>query len=316
MFQKLEDVEKKYIDLTEKISDPEVISRQNEWKVMMKEHSELEPIVEKYREYKKVEKQMEDAKEMMADKELKELAEADYYSAKEQLPKLEEELKTKIEEAKREQKAVYGVELQGDSNGAINVDHHTYGEDDRSNPKSSLEQVAEILGVELTLDEQFVSANDKGYIPAMEKLGAELRLSAEDLQEIISNIRMRDREMQGVTPEQEAQAQEAVEKLGEIKEKRNYIQLDLPHSKTSTVTDRLYGKYDNLLITSQDGETNFYGTTEIIKMLNEMFGGWLGGQLDQGSGYWGGYADQNAIKAAVQEALQKTIDSTDNREEL
>ena len=55
MFQKLEDVEKKYIDLTEKISDPEVISRQNERKVMMKEHSELEPIVEKYREYKKVE---------------------------------------------------------------------------------------------------------------------------------------------------------------------------------------------------------------------------------------------------------------------
>ena len=194
--------------------------------------------------------------------------------------KLEEELKAKIEEAKREQKTVYGVELQGDSNGAINVDHHTYGEDDRSNPKSSIEQVAEILGVELTLDEQFVSANDKGYIPAMEKLGAELGLSAEDLQEIISNIRMRDREMQGVTSEQEAQAQEAVEKLGEIAEKREYIQLDLPHSKTSTVTDRLYGKYDNLLITSEDGETNFYGTTEIIQMLNERFpGGWSGGQL-------------------------------------
>ena len=72
MFQKLEDVEKKYIDLTEKISDPEVISRQNEWKVMMKEHSELEPIVEKYREYKKVEKNLEEAKEMMNDPELKE----------------------------------------------------------------------------------------------------------------------------------------------------------------------------------------------------------------------------------------------------
>lgn len=220
--------------------------------------------------------------------------------------KLEEELKAKIEEAKREQKTVYGVELQGDSNGAINVDHHTYGEDDRSNPKSSIEQVAEILGVELTLDEQFVSANDKGYIPAMEKLGAELGLSAEDLQEIIANIRMRDREMQGVTPEQEAQAQEAVERLGEIAEKREYIQLDLPHSKTSTVTDRLYGKYDNLLITSGDGETNFYGTTEIIQMLNERFpGGWSGGQLDQGSGFWGGYADQSAIKAAVNECIQE-----------
>lgn len=123
--------------------------------------------------------------------------------------------------------------------------------------------------------------------------------------------------MQGVTPEQEAQAQEAVEKLGEIAEKREYIQLDLPHSKTSTVTDRLYGKYDNLLITSGDGETNFYGTTEIIQMLNERFpGGWSGGQLDQGSGFCGGYADQSAIKAAVQAALQKSIDSKDNREEI
>ena len=191
--------------------------------------------------------------------------------------KLEEEIKARIETAKREQEKVYGVELQGDSNGAINIDHHTYGEDDRSNPESSIEQVAKILGVELTLDEQFVSANDKGYIPAMEKLGTELGLSIDDLQEIIANIRMRDREMQGVTPEQEAQAQEAVEELGEIAEKRDYIQLDLPHSKTSTITDRLYGKYDNLLITSADGETNFYGTTEIIKMLNEKFpGGWSG----------------------------------------
>ena len=88
MFQKLEDVEKKYIDLTEKISDPEVISRQNEWKVMMKEHSELEPIVEKYREYK-----IEEAKEMMNDPELKELAETEMLEAKEKLPKIEEELK-------------------------------------------------------------------------------------------------------------------------------------------------------------------------------------------------------------------------------
>ena len=93
MFQKLEDIEKKYIDLTEKISDPEVISRQNEWKVMMKEHSELEPIVEKYREYKKVEKNLEEAKEMMNDPELKELAETEMLEAKEKLPKIEEELK-------------------------------------------------------------------------------------------------------------------------------------------------------------------------------------------------------------------------------
>lgn len=234
--------------------------------------------------------------------------------------KLEKELKAIIEEAKKEQKAVYGVELQGDSNGAINVDHHQYGEDDRSNPKSSIEQVAEILGVELTIEEQFVSANDKGYISAMEKLGAELGISSEDLQEIIANIRMRDRETQGVTPEQEAQAQEAVEKLGEIAEKREYIQLDLPHSKTSTVTDRLYGKYDNLLITSGNGETNFFGKADIIRMLLERFPNpdpkndpycrWASGNYEElGYGFWGGKKnlDQNAIKTEVQNALQKSL---------
>ncbi len=59
----------------------------------MKEHSELEPIVEKYREYKNAEKQLEEAKEMLNDPELKELAEADMLDAKEKLPKIEEELK-------------------------------------------------------------------------------------------------------------------------------------------------------------------------------------------------------------------------------
>lgn len=59
----------------------------------MKEHSELEPIVQKYREYKNTQKQLEDAKEMLNDPELKELAEADILDAKEKLPKIEEELK-------------------------------------------------------------------------------------------------------------------------------------------------------------------------------------------------------------------------------
>ena len=59
----------------------------------MKEHAELEPIVEKYREYKKTEKNMQDAKEMMNDPELKELAEMEMLEAKEKLPQIEEELK-------------------------------------------------------------------------------------------------------------------------------------------------------------------------------------------------------------------------------
>ena len=93
MFQKLDAVEKRYEELTEKISDPEVISNQSEWRDFMKEHSEIEPIVEKYREYKKTKQSMEDAKEMLEDPELKELAEAEMLEAKEKLPILEEEIK-------------------------------------------------------------------------------------------------------------------------------------------------------------------------------------------------------------------------------
>ena len=45
MFQKLDSVEKRYEDLTIKISDPDIISKQDEWKNYMKEHAEIEPIV-------------------------------------------------------------------------------------------------------------------------------------------------------------------------------------------------------------------------------------------------------------------------------
>ncbi len=221
--------------------------------------------------------------------------------------KLEEKIKTIIEGAKAEGIDIYGVELQGNPEGVINIDHHVYGDDDRSNPKSSLEQVAEIIGYRLSIDEQFIAANDRGYIPAMEELARKMGISENDCQAIIQNIRFRDRLAQGVTAKEETEAEEAIERLGEIGEKRDYILVDgLPHSKTSTITDRLYGKYDNLLVTSQDGEVNFFGKTEIINMLNEKFpGGWSGGELDKGNGFWGGYPDQEQVKKAVQEYVEK-----------
>ena len=93
MFQKLEDVEKRYEELNKLISDPEVISNQNEWKKLMKEHSDIEDIVFKFREYKQVQKTFEEAKEMMSDPELKELAEIEMLEAKDRLPEIEDELK-------------------------------------------------------------------------------------------------------------------------------------------------------------------------------------------------------------------------------
>ena len=93
MFEKLESVEKRYEELTAKISDPAIIADNNEWRKLVKEHSSIEDVVAKYREYKETKKAMAEAEEMMEDKEMKELAEEEYYSCKDRLEKIEEELK-------------------------------------------------------------------------------------------------------------------------------------------------------------------------------------------------------------------------------
>ena len=93
MFSKLEDLYKKYQELTKLISDPEVIADQESWRKYMKEQSNLKDLVDKYLEYKKVETTMNEAKEMLNDPDLKDIAEEEYYSSKDQLPLIEEELK-------------------------------------------------------------------------------------------------------------------------------------------------------------------------------------------------------------------------------
>ena len=93
MFEKLEAVEKRYEELTKMISDPEIIANQAEWQKLVKEHAGIEDVVLKFREYKKVKQEMEEAEELIKDPEMKELAEVEYYDSKEKLPKIEEELK-------------------------------------------------------------------------------------------------------------------------------------------------------------------------------------------------------------------------------
>ncbi len=93
MFDKLENVEKRYEELNEKISDPEVIADQNEWKKLMKEHSDITPIVEKYREYKSAKASEEELKELLNDKEMHDLAQEELNEVRSKLPKIEEELK-------------------------------------------------------------------------------------------------------------------------------------------------------------------------------------------------------------------------------
>ena len=69
MFDKLAFIEEKYEELSLKISDPDVIADINTWRSLMKEHSDMTPIVEKYREYKAVKQTIADAEEMLSEKQ-------------------------------------------------------------------------------------------------------------------------------------------------------------------------------------------------------------------------------------------------------
>ena len=94
MFDKLEQIEKRYEELTKLISDPDVIADQNSWKNYMKEHAEIEEVVEKYREYKRVKQDYEESLELMKDPEMKDLAEESMLADKEELANIEAEIKT------------------------------------------------------------------------------------------------------------------------------------------------------------------------------------------------------------------------------
>jgi len=77
MFDKLDFILDKYEELSKKVSDPEVIARQKEWQKLMKEMSDLEPIVKEYTAYKKAKEELEEAKEILDmedDEELREMA--------------------------------------------------------------------------------------------------------------------------------------------------------------------------------------------------------------------------------------------------
>jgi len=91
MFERLNAIVQKYNELQTELTNPEIISDYNKLKVLSKESSDLEVIVKKYQEYKDTENSLEDAKVLMKDEELKEMATLEY-----------EELKTKLESITKE----------------------------------------------------------------------------------------------------------------------------------------------------------------------------------------------------------------------
>ncbi len=130
----------------------------------------------------------------------------------------------------------YGIELVEDVTPPKNyvaIDHHNEAQE----KKSSIEQVAEILGIELNRYQTLVALNDKGYISAMERFGA--------TEVEIALIRQKDREAQGVTEEDEILAEVS---FLDASSHNGIYTIKAQTDKFSPIIDRCYKKYENVLI--------------------------------------------------------------------
>ena len=98
MFDKLKALKERYEELSEKIADSGVMANRELWRSLVKEHAELEGIVQKYDEYTAAKDQLDELAEMAktADAELMELIKEETQDLEKALPALEEELKTML----------------------------------------------------------------------------------------------------------------------------------------------------------------------------------------------------------------------------
>lgn len=97
MFEKLSAVEKKFEEINEKLCDPQVVSDIEQYTSLMKEIKNLTPVVEKFREYKKLKESYDEAKMLLdeggLEKDFREMVQQEYEEAGENMEKAEQELK-------------------------------------------------------------------------------------------------------------------------------------------------------------------------------------------------------------------------------
>ncbi len=95
MFDRLDQLEARYEELGLQLSDPKIVNDQENYRKVAKQHRDMEPTVEKFREYRKLRNAIADAKAMLAesDPDLREMAQAELAELEPRLATTEEELK-------------------------------------------------------------------------------------------------------------------------------------------------------------------------------------------------------------------------------
>lgn len=97
MYDKLKLVEQHFNEVSERLMDPAVISDQEQYKKLMREHKQLSPIVDKFHEYEKAKTSFDEARQMLSDggldKDFKELVEDELATAKSDMDRITDELR-------------------------------------------------------------------------------------------------------------------------------------------------------------------------------------------------------------------------------
>lgn len=120
MIEKLEDIYKRYLEISEQMTDNIIISDQEKMTKLYKENAELTPIVEKYLEYKKCLSDKNEAEEMLKDvddKEFKEMLETEISEAQERMPKILDELKVLLLPKNPDDEKNVIIEIRGGAGG-------------------------------------------------------------------------------------------------------------------------------------------------------------------------------------------------------
>ena len=227
-----------------------------------------------------------------------------------------------IDEILEQDKTPVAIELAGadKKEGVVDIDHHG----DKSGNPASISQVMERIDKPMSFVDQLVAANDSAYIPGMEKLLEENREKFEERYgkekfekfkiKMIDLIRAKDRQMQGVTQEDEAAAEEALEHTETTAS--GTIVVRIPGDKWSAVQDRLFpsfpeGKPNAIIVcdtAKEKQQVYYFGRGDVCKALKEKFangvswGGGVGFGQKEGLGFGG----------AITENPQEVIDFVTN----
>ncbi len=96
MFDKLDQMEERYEDLGRQLGDPSLLSDQKKFQAVAKQHRDMEPTVDKFREYRKLRDAITEAKAMLEDADMRAMAEEELAELEPKLPVVEEDLKVML----------------------------------------------------------------------------------------------------------------------------------------------------------------------------------------------------------------------------